>query len=111
MKLSQQQRQIIDLTLQGMATQAIADRVGVCRNRVVNIRRESYAVLGAVNYWHMKRIINGEPKRRGNRQIDVYLNYRKQGLTYKQIAALENRSWQYIKKRVGQHLRKQNEPN
>ena len=90
MKLSPQIQAVCDMTLQGHKNERIAEALHVSVHTVKKYKVRLYRYLGVHTKHELRRKIIGQPERiEAPTRMAVYLAYRQQGLTYKEIGRLE----------------------
>lgn len=98
MKLSPRIQQVCELTLQGLTNKEIAHQLSLSENTVRLYKKRLYAYLGVHSKQELRNKIMGEPVRiEAPSRMDLYVSYRRQGLTYKEIGRLESVSHQHVK--------------
>lgn len=91
MKLSPRIQQVCEMTLQGHKNERIAEALGVSVHTVKKYKVRLYRYLGVHTKHELRRKILGQPVRvEAPTRMATYLEYRRQGLTYKEIGRLEN---------------------
>lgn len=90
MKLSPRIQQVCEMTLQKHTNEVIAHALGISPNTVKEYKKRLYQYLNVSNVHELRCKIMGQPVRvEAPTRMATYLEYRRQGLTYKEIGRLE----------------------
>lgn len=103
MKLSPRIQQVCDLTLGGLTNDLIAQSLSLSVNTVKLYKKRLYRYMGVHSKQGLRNKVFGKPTPlQAKSRLDLYLAYRDQGLTYKEIARLEGVSHGSIKTYVNE---------